>query len=137
MIQPTMEMSQDYYLPEYAAFPNGNYIVDEPSAASSPSPVLFNGQPRQNSLPLIHDQPILPVEQYSYSMPSDMPSAYHYPDPYQPHPPPIVEFTDLTLPQDDRRRRRSQVKDKQAISSMHMVRSSATARFGDHSPISR
>jgi hypothetical protein len=36
---------------------------------------------------------------------------------------PVVEFTDLTAPyEEDRRRRKSQVKDKQAISSMHMVR---------------
>ena len=39
---------------------------------------------------------------------------------------PIVEFTDLTAPyQEDRRRRRSHpIKDKQTISTMHMVRCS-------------
>lgn len=35
---------------------------------------------------------------------------------------PVVEFTDLTAPyQEDRRQRRPQAQDKQAISSMHMV----------------
>ena len=120
MIQPAMDMSHEFYIPEYA-YPNSNYIVEDASTASSPSPILLNGQPRQNSLPLVHDQPLLPIEQFSYSLPAEMPSAFHYPDPYQGHPP-VVEFTDLTMPQDDRRRRRSQVKDKQAISSMHMVR---------------
>ncbi|MCJ1446005.1 MAG: hypothetical protein MMC23_006510 [Stictis urceolatum] len=39
------------------------------------------------------------------------------------HPAPVVEFTDLTAPyNEDRRRRRTQTKDKQAISSMHMRR---------------
>ena len=117
-----MDINPDYYLPDYSTFSNGNYLVDETSTASSPSPIMLSGQPRHESLPLIHEQPIPQIEQFSYSLPSEIQHAYHYPDPYQSQAPPVVEFTDLTMPQDDRRRRRSQLKDKQAISSMHMVR---------------
>ena len=131
-----MDLNQEFYLPNYIPFTDGNYLVDEASTASSPSPIMFNGHPRQGSLPLIPEQPVPQIEQYSYSLPQEIPGAFHqYPaDPYQAHHTPIVEFTDLTLAQDDRRRRRSQVKDKAAISSMHMVR---RTHLGSPLPISR
>ena len=121
MNQYPMDTHQDYYISDYATIHNGSYVVDDVSATSSPSPVTVSAQSRQSSLPLM-DQPVPPIEPFNYSLPPEVPGGYHFVDPYHPHPAPIVEFTDLTMPQDDRRRRRSQVKDKQAISSMHMVR---------------
>ena len=123
MNQQSMNAQQEYYLSDYT-FAHGPYIIEEQSSTSSPSPIMLSGQPRQNSLPLLHDQQVPSLEQFNYSLPPEIAGGFAYSGPYQSQPPPIVEFTDLTQPHDDRRRRRSQVKDPHSISTMHMVRHS-------------
>lgn len=102
-----------------------HYLTEGTSTNSSPSPVMFNTstQLRASSpLPLqMYDQYIPQPEVVTFDAFPEHPPGYQFYDMAQPVP--IVEFTDLTAPypQEDRRRRRSQIRDKQELSSMHMV----------------
>ncbi|MCJ1259847.1 hypothetical protein MMC24_007686 [Lignoscripta atroalba] len=95
-------------LSQYAGYPDliGRYAYDGTSTDSSPSPIMMF-----TNLDPLH-----------YDGFSGMPEGIHNFD--QQSPSPSVEFTDLTAPyNEDRRRRRSNaIKDKQTISSMHMRR---------------
>ena len=103
-----------------AEFDARQYLTEGTSANSSPSPIMLDATYHGDYAPLIMDQFGQQVEQAHYDGYQKPLAGYQYLDMLQP--PPVVEFTDLTAPyQEDRRRKRSQTQDKQAISSMHMV----------------
>ena len=124
-MDPTqMPLGPDYSMPHLVDYGIDHYLTEETSTNSSPSPVMINAmhlRPHTPLPPQMYDPYVPAPENISYdSFPESQPPGYQYYDMMQPMP--IVEFTDLTAPyQEDRRRRRSQVRDKQALSSMHMV----------------
>ena len=114
-------LHSDYSIQDMLDFDARQYLTEGTSANSSPSPVMLGATHHGDYGPLIVDQFGQQIEQTQYDGYQESLAGYQYFDLLQP--PPVVEFTDLTAPyQEDRRRKRSQARDKQAISSMHMVR---------------
>jgi len=107
-----MDQQPLHYGTQYLAdFTQSPFLPEDTSNASSPSPIMWPPT----------DQFAVNPEHYMYEGLSN--TALMQPGYPPPADLPVVEFTDLTAPyEEDRRRRKSQVKDKQAISSMHMRR---------------
>ena len=123
MAHNSQALHSDYSIQDMIEFDTRQYLTEGTSANSSPSPIMSGTTYPGDYAPLIVDQFGQQIDQTQYDGYQESMAGYQYFDLLQP--PPVVEFTDLTAPyQEDRRRKRTQARDKQEISSMHMVRRS-------------